>query len=114
VGVTEVSKQGIVDAYDSLKRLLRQTFSQDSALIEAVGELEQKPDSAARKAVLQEEVKAAGAEQQPDIRHAAQALLDQLKAQPGGEQHIKNVVIGSTVNTDGGNFHVGDNTITHK
>jgi hypothetical protein len=24
------------------------------------------------------------------------------------------VVMGSTVNTDGGNFHVGDDTITHK
>lgn len=117
VGVTEVSKQGVVDAYASLKDLLRHKFSQDSPLIEAVEKLEQNPDSEGRKITFQEEVKAAKADQQPDITQAAQALLDQIKAQPGGEQHIqnsKNVVAGSTVNTGGGNFHVGDKTTTQK
>lgn len=112
--VTEVSKQGFVDAYASLKDLLRPTFSQDSPLIEAAEKLEQNPDSGGRKATLQEEVKAAGADQ-PDIAQAAQALLDQIKAQPGGEQIIqnsKNVVAGSTVDT-GGDFHVGDEVINN-
>lgn len=61
-------------------------------------------------------MKAAGADQQPDITQAAQALLDQIKAQQGGEQHIqnsKNVVAGSTVNTGGGDFHVGDEIINN-
>lgn len=109
----EVISQGVVDAYTSLKRLLRRTFSQDSPLIEAVEKLEQDPDSEGRKITLQEKVKAAGADQQPDITQAAQALLDQIKAQPGGEQHIqnsKNVVARSLVNTGGGDFHVGDKT----
>lgn len=47
--VTEVSKH-FVDAYASLKDLLRPTFSQDSPLIETVEKLEQNPDSRGRKA----------------------------------------------------------------
>jgi hypothetical protein len=34
----------------------------------------------------------AKADQDPDIRQAAQALLDQMKAVPGGEQHVQNAI----------------------
>ena len=40
---------------------------------------------------------AAQAEQDPDIVKAAQELLDQLKAQPGGEQHVQQIASGNYI-----------------
>jgi hypothetical protein len=80
------------DAYEKLKATLRRRFGDDSDVVEAVDKLEQKPDSKGRKQTLQEEVEASGADQDPEVREAAQELLDQVKAQPGGEQHIQNAI----------------------
>ena len=77
------------DAYEKLKATLRRRFGDDSDVVEAVDKLEQKPDSEARKAVLQEEAEAAGVDQDPEVRKAAQELLDRIKTQPGGDQHIQ-------------------------
>jgi hypothetical protein len=96
-GTTEVGKKVIVDAYEALKAVLRQKCGLDSDLVEAVEKLEKKPDSAGRKETLKEEVEAAKADQDPDIVKAAQALLDQLKAQPGGEQHVQQIASGSYI-----------------
>lgn len=95
-GVTEVSKKAIVDAYDGLKALIRRKFGKDSELAEAVDKLEQHPESAGRKETLKEEVETAGAEKDPEILAAAQALLEKIQAQPGGEQHIQ-TAIGSYI-----------------
>jgi hypothetical protein len=80
------------DAYEKLKATLRRRFGDDSDLVEAVDKLEQKPDSQGRKQTLQEEVEASGVDQDPEVRQAAQELLDQVRAQPGGEQHIQNAI----------------------
>jgi uncharacterized iron-regulated protein len=95
-GATEVGKKVIVDAYDTLKTALKNKFGADSDLVDAVDKLEKKPDSGGRKEVLQEEVAAAKADQDPEILKAAQDLIDQVKAQPGGEQHIQ-TAIGSYI-----------------
>jgi len=39
---------------------------------------------------------AAGADKDEELLKAAQALLEQVKAQPGGEEHVRQVVIGSS------------------
>jgi hypothetical protein len=57
-------------------------------VVEAIDKLEQKSDSEARKEVLLEEAEAAGVDEDPHIRKAAQQLLDQLKPQPDGDQHV--------------------------
>ncbi|HZD55247.1 MAG TPA: hypothetical protein VE136_00880 [Anaerolineales bacterium] len=88
-GVTEASKKAIVDAYDGLKGLIRRKFGDRSELAEAVDKLEQRPDSAGRKETLKEEVERANAEKDPEVLAAAQALLEKIQAQPGGEQHIQ-------------------------
>jgi hypothetical protein len=80
------------DAYEKLKATLKRRFGNDSEVVKSVENLETKPDSLSRKQMLEEEVKASGADQDPTVRRVAQELLDQLRAQPGGEQHIQNAV----------------------
>jgi hypothetical protein len=91
-GAGKVVENALVDAYQGLKATLKRKFGDDSDVVEAVDKLEQKPDSEARKALLQEEFQAAGVDEDIEIRQAAQKLRDLIKAQPGGEQHIQHAV----------------------
>ena len=88
-GVTEAGKKAIVDAYEALKTLLKKKFGHESELVKSVESLETRPDSTSRKNVLQEEVIAAKADQDPDILQTAQALLNQISTQPDGLKHIQ-------------------------
>lgn len=91
-GATELGKKAIVDGYEALKSLLKNKFGDQSRVAKSVAFLETMPDSDASKALVKEAVADAKADQDPDIHKAAQALLDQMKAVPGGEQHIQNAI----------------------
>lgn len=91
-GLTDTGRKLIADAYAGLKSLLLKKFGSQSALVQSVTNLEARPESPNRQGVLQEEVQAAKANQDPDLLQAAQKLLEQIKAQPGGEQHIQNAI----------------------
>jgi len=91
-GLTDTAKKVIGDAYDGLKALLKKKFGNQSEVVKSVENLEAKPESPSRQGMLQEEVQAVQADQDPDLRQAAQALLEQIKAQPAGEQHIQNAI----------------------
>ncbi len=88
-GLTETSKTAITDAYARLKTLLTKKFGGESDVVHAVNEVEAKPDSAGRKATLQEEIAAVKADQDQEVLHAAQALLQLLQASPEGGQHVQ-------------------------
>jgi disulfide oxidoreductase YuzD len=96
----------IKDSYEALKAALKKKFGSNSDLVDAVEKLEKKPDSEARKAIVQEELEIAKVNDDPELVGLAQALLDQLKEQPGGQEIISqtqtNTVSGVTVS--GGNF----------
>jgi hypothetical protein len=79
----------VVDAYKSLKGLLKRKFGADSGLVSALHGLEAHPDSGPRTGVVQEEVATAGADRDPDILNAVKDLLDTLKANPISTQHIQ-------------------------
>lgn len=91
-GVTDASKKAIADAYDALKGLLKKKFGHESEVVKSVERLETRPDSTSRQGTLAEEVADAKAAHDPEILQAAQTLLDQVKEQPGGGQHIQNVI----------------------
>ena len=91
-GVTEVGKTMFVDAYNGLKALLKKKFGEQSRVVQSVAFLEDMPTSEASKALVHEAVLAAKADQDPELQHAAQALLDQVRSQPGGEQHIQHAI----------------------
>jgi len=88
-GLTETSKTAITDAYARLKTLLTKKFGSESEVVHAVDAVEAKPESAGRQATLQEEVAAAKADQDQEVLHAAQALLQLLQASQGGGPHVQ-------------------------
>lgn len=96
-GVTDAGKKLIVDAYEALKAALQQKFGVNSELVETVGKLEKKPDRPDYKQTLEYAVKDSGAAEDADLVAKAQALLEQLKQQPGGEQKIQMIAQGSYI-----------------
>jgi hypothetical protein len=94
------------DSYVALKDAFKKKFGHKSDLVDAVDKLEQKPDSEARKAALQEEVEISKVNDDPEIGKLVQNLLDQIKEQPAGQEIINqtqtNTVSG--VNVSDGNF----------
>src|SRR6266498_5549819 len=84
--------EDIASAYVQLKELLVKKFGAKSKIIKAVNELESKPKSAARTAVVKEEIGAAKADQDFDLLQAAQALLKSIKALHGGTQIIQTAI----------------------
>ena len=103
--LANLSKDVIKDSYGALKAGLKKKFGEESDLIEAVDKLEKKPDSEARKSMVQEEVDIAKANNDPEILKLAQDLLNKIKEQPGGQESINQTQTNmvSDVNV-GGNF----------
>ncbi len=91
-GVTKLGENVIVDAYQALKRVLKEKLGAENDAVKAVDALEAKPDSPGRKETLKEEIKASRADQNQEILRAAQTLLDLLQAQPGGATYIQNAI----------------------
>jgi hypothetical protein len=91
-GATETGKKLVVDAYQGIKDLLSRKFGADSKVVEAVGKLEEDPESSGWKESVGKEVAKAGADRDPDLVAAAEALLDKIKALPGGEQSIQQAI----------------------
>ncbi len=80
-GVTDSKQQATVDAYEALQAALQQKFGANSELIDALAGLERRPESNGRRAVLQEEISVAGADQNPHLLNLAQTLLDRVTQQ---------------------------------
>lgn len=98
-GATDLSKKVLVDAYEGLKNTLKRKFGVNSEVVRAVDALDADPKSQGRQMVLREETSRAKVDEDADIRKAAEALLQQLKSQPGGTEHVNNVqtAIGSGI-----------------
>lgn len=79
----------IVEGYGALREMLKKTFGGKTELADAIENLEKKPDSSGRQRTLQEEVAAAGVQNDPEVIKQAEALLKKIKELPGGEQHIQ-------------------------
>lgn len=101
-GLTEVGKSAVTDAYGGLKNLIKKKFGSDSGIVEAVGKLEEKPDSAGWQESLGDEIKKAGADRDSELLTAAEALLDKIKEMPGGEQNIQSIVGNYNAQADRG------------
>jgi hypothetical protein len=84
--------KAVGDAYEGVKTLVQRKFGAESELADALKKLEQKPEAQARQQLLKEEAEAAGADKDEEIIKAAQALLDAVKAQPGGAEAVQNIV----------------------
>jgi hypothetical protein len=85
----------VKDGYEALKAVIRRKFGKDSDLSDAVDKLEKNPTSPGRKETLKEELATAKADQDAELIQAAQALLEKVKALPGGQQIIQQTVTGN-------------------
>ncbi len=83
-GLTETSKTAITDAYSRLKDLLTKKFGAKSEVVQAMSQLETKPDSSGRKEMLQEEIAAVQAEQDEELLTAAKHVLTLVQPQQAG------------------------------
>ena len=101
-GLTDTAKQAVADAFGGLKGLLQHRFGAGSEVAKAVEGLEARPASDARKALLQEEVKAAGADHDAELLKAAQAVLNSLQAQPGGAAVVQQATGSNIAQAAGG------------
>jgi hypothetical protein len=91
VGAGKVVEKSVLDAYEGLKTVIKKKLGGESKVLTALADLEAEPDFEPHKAALQGRIKQAQADQDSDILQAAQALLDRVKAQPGGTQTIQNI-----------------------
>ena len=90
--IAAVSSSAIKDGYSALKALLKKKFGEKSELLEAVNNLEAKPDSEGRKTTLKEEVEAVKANNDPEIVQLAQSLLEKIKEHPEEQQVINQTI----------------------
>lgn len=87
-----VGAVGIHEAFQRLKALVRRKSVRGEEAAKAADELVADPNSDGRRTVLAEKLEASGVEGDPEIRAAAQELLDAVRSQPGGEQRVTNVM----------------------
>ncbi len=64
--------------------------------------MEADPESRGRKLTLEEEVAKAKVDEHPEVRRAAQVVLDQFKALPGGQQHVQQAIGSYNAQADRG------------
>ena len=96
-GLGQASQQGVQDVYNALKAVLKRKFGDGSDLVDAVEKVEEKPQSEARQALLQEEVETSGAAQDPEVKEAAETLLAEMQAVPTLAQYVHQIATGSYI-----------------
>jgi hypothetical protein len=84
----EPTRVAVTHAYDQLKDLISKKFGADSEVMQAINQLEARPQSAGRKTTLQEEIAIVNAGQDQELLGVAQLLLTLLKAQQGTSGNI--------------------------
>jgi hypothetical protein len=77
-GVTDTAKSAVKDMYESLKARLQKKVEVKADAQQALVNLEKKPDSEARQAVLREELAGLGIEKDADLLALAKALLEKM------------------------------------
>lgn len=92
-GAGEAVGAGLVHAaFGKIRSVLRKKSGDDSKVAKSVDELVANPGSEGRKLTLAEELEAADVDRDPEVKAAARELLDAVKLQPGGQQHVMNVM----------------------
>jgi hypothetical protein len=79
-GARKVGDKAVTDCYDALKHSIRSAYAKCTSLLTSIDTLEGKPDSEARRKVLEEEVVAAELIDDPKVVDAADKLLSAAKA----------------------------------
>src|SRR5260221_5845358 len=81
-GLTKIGETALSDAYTYLKAILNRKFGARSGVMQALAQLENKPDSTNRQGVLHEELAAVNAWQDTEVVAAATRLPTLLHQHP--------------------------------
>jgi hypothetical protein len=81
-GAGDISQKILVDGYERLKALLARRFGDRSEVVQAVQGLEARPDSAARRDLVVEEVQHSGAGSDEELLTMARDLLSRIQEDP--------------------------------
>jgi hypothetical protein len=104
----KLSEPPIKDAYDGLKAIIKRKFGAHHEVVQAVENLEKKPDSIGRREMLKEELVSSGADADADILAAARSLLENLKKQSGDQETVQQIVTGNrNIFSGTGDIHIG-------
>lgn len=76
-GLKDMPAKIVADAYEGLKTLIKDKYKKDAG--DAISDLEKKPASEGRKAVVREELEGAGADRDEDVLRQAQAVLKAVR-----------------------------------
>jgi hypothetical protein len=111
---TELVKSSVKDAYEGLKAVIRRKWSA-SGPIKAISALEDDPKSAALANAVKQEILAAKANMDADVRAALRLLLREMKALRTGGSSLSKIQVnvrGGTVQgiTGAGKVEVGSMT----
>jgi hypothetical protein len=83
---SDMVKSGVRDAYEGLKAVICQKWSDSAPISKAISALEEDPKSKAQAAVLEEKVAAVKAIDDAEVVQALHSLVEQMKAHGvGGE-----------------------------
>jgi hypothetical protein len=91
-GAGEVSQKVLVDGYGRLKALLARRFGDRSEVVQAVQGLEARPDSAARRDLVVEEVQRSGAGNDEELLTAARDLLARIQEDPARSASVQQAI----------------------
>ncbi len=83
----DVAGSAIRDAYDGLKNLIVRKFGKNQDMSDALGKVEQRPESQPRRDTLREELALANADRDEEVLAVARQLLDLLGDQPWGSSY---------------------------
>jgi hypothetical protein len=106
--LAKVAEPAVKDAYEGLKALITKKLGARHAVVDAVTSLEKKPDSAGRRETLDEEIAGSGAATDAEIVAAARGLLEKVKQHGGGQEIVRQKVIGDrNIFSGTGDIHLG-------
>ena len=74
--LSKVAEQSVLDAYEALKNMMKKKYGEEKDLINAVENLERKPESEARKLLLEEEILAKKIHYDKELIELAQSLIE--------------------------------------
>jgi hypothetical protein len=106
--LTKLAEPAIKDAYDGLKAILTRKLGTDHDVLQAIENLEKKPDSIGRREMLKEDIASTGADADAEILACARSLLENLKKQPGDQATVQQTVTGNqNIFSGTGDIHIG-------
>jgi hypothetical protein len=101
-GLTEVSKNAIVDTYNALKAAIQKKLGKENNVTKAITELEGEKNSKGRQIVLEEQVSAATLKDDAQLLALAQKLTAEIKAQPATAQYLQTAYGSNIAQASGG------------